>query len=141
MTSGILKEYNLVVYPVNVAVSVDMSTDKLNRKYKRIDGNSSLPGIPSDADAYCCTVKNRKTNGLCELINLNSETCNMSVVTHEAVHAALDIFYAVEAEIDFDNQEPFCYLVSTITRLTESTIDKLQKKTKSKNKKKNGNSK
>ncbi len=47
---------------------------------------------------------------------------NVSIVCHEAAHAALDIFDYTGCIISSDNQEPFCYLMGWIAQCIREAV-------------------
>lgn len=40
-------------------------------------------------------------------------------VTHESIHAALEIYNYINASVEIQNQEPFCYLAGWIAKCCE----------------------
>ena len=48
--------------------------------------------------------------------------CDVKVVSHESVHAALAIFDYTGCIISPDNQEPFCYLVGWIAQCIREAV-------------------
>lgn len=57
----------------------------------------------------------KDTKKLGELIWFPNETSiEQEKVTHESVHAAMDIFRDIGADVDIGNQEPFAYLAGWI---------------------------
>lgn len=73
----------------------------------------------SDVDAHAAltysVMMKDKSKLLGELIYFcSSKFMDAEKTTHEAVHAALDIFSDMGCMVDYDNQEPFAYLVGWI---------------------------
>lgn len=44
---------------------------------------------------------------------------DMEFVTHESCHAAIDIYNYIGCEIEYDNNEHFCYLIGWIAKICE----------------------
>lgn len=53
----------------------------------------------------------------------NKKEVNMDNVSHEAVHAALDIFNYIGASATYEQQEPFAYFVGWIAKMCQSCIN------------------
>lgn len=102
-------EYNPVIYPRKLWVSVGASTKELNEVFEEVGDmeDSSIATVYS-----VCRTEN-KMDGM--LIRFNNRMdMTPSVIAHESVHAAMGIYGYVGAEVDLDNQEPFAYLVGWI---------------------------
>ena len=66
-----------------------------------------------DAVTYSVMLKEKKKYG--ELIWYpDEEKIDPDRITHESVHAAMDIFGDIGAEVDIENQDPFAYLAGWI---------------------------
>lgn len=138
-SKGILQEFDLVIYPVNLVVAIGDMEKEINANYKPWEeeynyiGNYNCP-----ASTY--RVRNKKTNDHACLIWIpNIEDVRASYMAHEAGHVALEIFKYVGAKANLEDQEPFCYLLGTIMRLCsgahQTLKDYLAKNSKSKKKK------
>lgn len=104
MNRNILHYFNLVVYPCVVWVAVDCSDDFLSDKLKEQFN-------PMDNKLAACVY----TLSDDILIRFRSEDClTVPYISHEATHAALYIFDHMGCKVDFDNQEPFAFLVDCI---------------------------
>lgn len=102
-------EYNPVIYPRKLWVSVGASTKELNEVFEEVEDmeDSAIATVYS-----VCRTEN-KMGGM--LIRFNNRMdMTPSVIAHESVHAAMGIYGYVGAEVDLDNQEPFAYLVGWI---------------------------
>ena len=58
------------------------------------------------------------------LIRFESYDMNMNQISHEATHAAMEIFDFIGAYPDAKNQEPFTYLVGWIASCCEKVLTK-----------------
>ena len=47
-------------------------------------------------------------------------------IAHEATHSALEIFDYVDARIQYDNQEPFAYLVGWVVKCIDEVKTAMQ---------------
>lgn len=102
-------EYNPVIYPRKLWVSVGASTKELNEVFEEV-GDMEDSAI---ATVYSVCRTENKMGGM--LIRFNNRMdMTPSVIAHESVHAAMGIYGYVGAEVDLDNQEPFAYLVGWI---------------------------
>ena len=144
---GILREFELVIYPVRFVVVIGNLEKEVNDLYAPIDKGYSIIAKP-DAEKYRAVVynvKNRESDNYCLLLWVPTlEDCKGYVLCHEAGHAALDIFEYIGAEVDVSNQEPFTYLLGTLYRLANGAFNEYKdyiesKKNKSKTKKKRNN--
>lgn len=68
--------------------------------------------IATTQQVYC--PKQKRAGILIRFENKDAAR-NHQYVSHEATHAALDIFNYIGATVDAENQEPFCYLVGWIS--------------------------
>lgn len=138
---GILKEFELVVYPVPIVVAIGNVDKEVNNEYIPLDEHYDTIGKPGEGyGATTYHVKDRESQRFCLLVWFpDLESCRGSFMCHEAGHTALEIFRYVEARVDFDNQEPFCYLLGSIFRLINGAFHEyqeyLEKKKKPKSKK------
>lgn len=102
-----IHEFDPQIYPRKIWIAVGVSTSVLNETFEGIDD--------MDESTDALVINTRKTKPDIKagvLIRFkNRNTLTASIIAHEAVHAALEIFDYVEARIDAKNQEPFAYLV------------------------------
>jgi len=122
---GILKEFGLVIYPVMLVIAIGDLEKEINRFYKPYDEqyNYIAPLKSSGAAASTYQVRNKKTNDLAYLIWIpKTEEVRGSYLCHESGHVTLEIFKYVGAHVNYDDQEPFCYLLGTIFRLCNNAF-------------------
>ena len=126
--NGIIKQFNLVVYPVDIVVAIGDVKKELEKDYKPADEQYVGFGAPSDEHpAKVFEAVQIKGDVPCSLIWIKDlDACKGSYMCHEVGHAALDIFGFIGAKVDIDNQEPFCYLLGNIFRLVNGTYNELK---------------
>ena len=114
-----IQQYDLVVYPVNFTVVVGDAVEEVNSRYMPFEEKYRECKI--EAPRYSgCTYKliEKSTNKVCVLIWFPSnKDFTADIATHECVHAALEIFEYIEANVQTEEQEPFAYLVGNLMRL------------------------
>lgn len=121
---GIIKAFELVVYPVPLIVAIGDVEKEVNKQYELfspdngqvIEGNIDRP--PEGYGATTYLVRDKETYQYCLLIFVpNLGECKGSNFCHEVGHVALEIFHYIGAHISYDDQEPFCYLLGNLFRL------------------------
>ena len=116
---GIIKQFNLVVYPVDFVVAIGDVKEELEKIYKPADDKYVGFGNPSEEHpAKTFEAIEIETNVPCSLVWFKDlVSCRGSYFCHEVGHAAMDIFAFIGAEPDVENQEPFTYLLGNLFRL------------------------
>jgi len=139
---GIIKEYNLVVYPPHYVVVIGDVEKEINSVYIPYDKDYNWIGWPKDekVDGGTFNVKNKKTNVSSVLVWFKTlKDFTPETMTHECDHAALEIFNYTGSKIHFDNQEPYCYLAGNMAKLAYQTYSEYRNYLeKNKKNKKNG---
>lgn len=106
-----IHEFPCGIYPRVIWVSVGATVQSLNdlfeTKYSEMD---------ESADAEVTGNRRLKPDikGGILIRFRNKKDMTTSIISHEATHAALEIFDYVGAVVDPKNQEPFTYLVGWI---------------------------
>ena len=145
MKNGIIREYDLVCWPVQLVVVIGDMEKEVNDRYKPADEGYNVIGKPKNTQATTYHVSDKKNGDACLLVWYpKAESCVTSAVAHEAGHVALEIFQYAGSKVHFDNQEPFCYLLGNVARLIAHTLyeipsivpPKMNENTKPKSKKK-----
>ena len=104
--------------------------EQLQQDYCFSDG-VELDSTILDGCSTCSTVKNKKTGRFCILIKDNHTIKEKGVdkfldlidsITHEAMHALIDIYEDVNAQVKFDNPEPACYFMAYLCKCTAKTL-------------------
>lgn len=116
---GILKQYNIVIYPVDFVVVIGEMEEEVNNLYMPYEEEFKDAHIAPPSKTGCTyRVKERATEIPCIMVWIGKkDECTSSIVTHECDHAALDIFAYIGAKITYEDQEPFCYLAGNLVRL------------------------
>lgn len=95
-------------------------------KYEQIsDRFSNIGDFEEGTDARVIHAYDKVNNRGGVLIQFNSKKTAMdvSVVTHESIHAAMEIFDFVGAKLSFENQEPFTYLAGWISKCIKEALN------------------
>lgn len=107
-----IHEFDLGMYPRKIWIAITTEN--------KFDGFSELSKMD---DSYYAVVDNAHDNknnkGGLFIRFANKKAMTAENITHESTHAALEVFDYIEARIDYNNQEPFCYLVGYIARCCE----------------------
>ena len=120
---GILQQFDLVIYPVMLVIAIGDLEKEINSLYKPYDEQYNHIGFPKDNGAATYQVRNKKTNDSACLIWIpKTEEVRGSYLCHESGHVTLEVFKYVGAQVDYDNQEPFCYLLGSVFRLCNSAF-------------------
>lgn len=116
-------EYDPVIYPRKIWVSIGASTEELSAEFEGIEDMDDS----AIAVTYHTFNKNNNLGGV--LIRFNKKgDITASIAAHEATHAALDIYEYVGAKADVENQEPFAYLVGFVTDCIWSSKNNKERK-------------
>ncbi len=120
---GILKEFDLVIYPVGVVIAIGDMEKEINRFYKPFDNSYNHIGLPGEHPAATYRVKKKNTGDNYCLIWLHkTDEVRGSYLCHECGHVTLEIFDYIGAHIDYNDQEPLCYLLGNIFRLCNNAF-------------------
>ena len=120
---GILQKFDLVIYPVGIIIAIGDMEKEINKLYKPYDSNYNYLGLPGNNPAATYRVKEKKTgDNYCMIWIPKTDNVRGSYLCHECCHAALEVFQYVGADVDFENQEPFCYLTGSIFRLCNNAF-------------------
>jgi hypothetical protein len=116
---GNIKQFNLVIYPVDFTVVIGELEEDVNRLYQPYEEEYKDAYIaPPSSTGTTYRVRERETGIPCVLIwigKINEFTS--SIVAHECTHAALEIWNYIKSEVSLSNQEPFAYLLGNLVRL------------------------
>lgn len=135
---GILRQFSLVVYPIDLVVAIGDMEDEINKRYIPRDKQYDwLSPPPEEVAEAVYNVEEKETGLYCLMIWIPKiDDCKGSYFCHESGHLAIEIFKYIGAHIDYDNQEPFCYLLGTIFRLINGAFYELKDYKPKKSKKK-----
>ena len=115
---GIIKQYDVVVYPFYFVVAIGDVEKEINARYRPREEEFNWIAMPCGDNAACTfNIKSKKDGAFAVLVWYRSmDDFKGSTLTHECDHAALEIFYLTGAKVDYGNQEPYCYLAGTLSR-------------------------
>ena len=135
---GILRQFSLVVYPIDLVVAIGDMEDEINKRYIPRDKQYDwLSPPPEEVAEAVYNVEEKETGLYCLMIWIPKiDDCKSSYFCHESGHLAIEIFKYIGAHIDYDDQEPFCYLLGTIFRLINGAFYELKDYKPKKSKKK-----
>ena len=126
---GILKRFNLVIYPIDFVVAIGEVEKEVNNSFApNVEHAIWIAGPKEDAGGTTYCVHDKKNSQKCVLVWIrNLEECRGSVFAHECGHAALEIFNYIGATINpEEDQECFCYLLGTLFRLLNGAFYELR---------------
>ena len=109
----IVYEFNPCVYPRLLWVAKGGSLDGIKETLNLGDYEVDEEGSGA---VTLCNVRRKSDDNLGALIWFpkSSNMNNLDWIAHESTHAALYIFCEVGALVDFENQEPFAYMVGWV---------------------------
>lgn len=113
-------QFDPQIYPRRLWVSVGASTEELQQKF----GKEDIKGFDDSYYAETMAVQQKEPllgGVLVRFQDLKAMT--PETISHEASHAAIEIFNYCDCRIDVDNQEPFAYLVGWVVRCIEEVRD------------------
>lgn len=114
---GNIKQFNLVIYPVEYVVVIGELEEEVNKYYTPFEDDFNYIAAPKST---ACTyrVKEKSTGINCIMVWFGKlDEFTSSIVTHEVCHAAMEIFTYIGTKPNPDDQEPYCYLAGNLARL------------------------
>ena len=125
---GIIKEFELVIYPINFIVVIGDMEEELNHGYAPNEESCNWISGPSEETAgRTYLIHDSDTNQMSVMVWIrNLDECKGSVFAHECSHAAMEIFNYIGATVDLENQEPFAYLIGNLFRLLNGAFYELR---------------
>ena len=119
---GNIKQFNLVIYPVDFTVVIGDLEEEVNTLYMPYEEEYKDAHIASPKNTGATyRVKERETGIPSVLVWIKKkEEFTSSIVAHECTHAALEIWQYIGSDVSLDNQEPFAYLLGNLVRLAVS---------------------
>ena len=108
-----INEFDCHVYPRKIWVSVAAPLKELNEFFE-----SKYDDMDQSCDATVTVNRRMKPEpkGGVLIRFKNKGAMNVETITHESIHAALEVFDYVGAIVDTNNQEPFAYLCGYIAK-------------------------
>ena len=116
---GAVKQFNLVIYPVDFVVAIGEVEEEVNTLYQPYEERYKDAYItPPSSTGSTYRVREKETGIPCILIWISKkDEFTSSIVAHECCHASLEIWSYIKSEVSLSNQEPFCYLLGNLMRL------------------------
>lgn len=116
---GIIKQFNLVIYPIDFVVVIGELEDEVNTLYQPYEKEYENAHIaPPSSTGATYRVRERETGIPCVLMWIGkTEEFTSSMAAHECCHASLEIWCFIKSEVSLTNQEPFSYLLGNLVRL------------------------
>lgn len=123
--------YSTAIYPVDIVVANESAKlEDLKKEYMYSD-EAELDDRILDCVASTSTCKRKSDGKYFVLIKYSGEGDKkrdeaelISDITHEAVHAALDIFDFIHETVSYDYQECIAYLTGYIASCVYKTVTK-----------------
>jgi len=115
----IIHEFDPVIYPVKIWVSISPNLEDLKIRFKeKYSGKELNLDEIGECEAFSYFVKLKETNKNGILISFSSKKyCHAGNITHESTHAAMDIFGHIEEKET--GGEAYAYLVGWIAECCE----------------------
>lgn len=115
-------QFDPQIYPRKLWVAVGVTTSELNEKF--VDEIKDMDDS-NDAETLPIQQKEPLLGGVLVRFE-NLKSMRPDNIAHEATHAALEIFDYVDARIQYDNQEPFAYLVGWVVKCIDEVKTAMQ---------------
>lgn len=118
-----LKQYGLVIYPLDFVVAIGDVEEEVNNTYRPYEeGYNHIAPPQGHSDAATYRVKHNDGTPCIMCWFKDVERFASSMVTHECDHAAMEIFSYIGSEVNLKDQEPFCYLAGNLAKLAVGTF-------------------
>lgn len=115
-------QFDPQIYPRKLWVAVEVPTEELNEKF--VD---EIKDMDDSYDAETLPIQQKEPLLGGVLVRFeNLKSMRSDNIAHEATHAALEIFDYVDARIQYDNQEPFAYLVGWVVKCIDEVKTAMQ---------------
>lgn len=116
-------EFDPQIYPRKLWVSVNASTEELNKKFEE-----TFEDLDYSYYAQVYHVQDNDSEFVGLLIRFfDLEAMATANIAHEASRAAMEIFDYCESRVDVANPEPFAYLVGWIAKCCDEVKNNLKK--------------
>lgn len=107
-----IHEFDLGIYPRKIWIAITTEN--------KFDGFSELSEMDESVGAVTEHAYNNETKkGGIFIRFAKRNDMSAEYISHEACHAALGVLEYIGANVEFSNQEPFCYLVGYISKCCE----------------------
>lgn len=107
-----IHEFDLGIYPRKIWIAITTEN--------KFDGFYELSKMDDNCDAIVEPAYDSDNNkGGIFIRFLSKKSMTTGIIAHESFHAAMRVFEYIGAKLDFDNQEPLCYLAEYIANCCE----------------------
>ena len=116
-----LFDFDLNIYPLTVYISLDVEQEKLDEIFE--DG----PQFDETDAAYVSLLHRRIDNANVVLMRFDDKKPSADLIAHESAHATFEILDYIKFNLDYENQEPFTYLLGYIVGVVHETVNNYNK--------------
>ena len=118
-----LFEFDLKIYPLTVYISLDVGQERLEEIFE------DVPQFDETDAAYVSLLHRRLDNANVVLIRFDDKKPSVDLIAHESAHATFEILDYIKFNLDYENQEPFTYLLGYIVGTVHETVNNYNKET------------
>ena len=118
-----LFEFDLKIYPLTVYISLDVEQEKLDEIFE------DVPQFDETDAAYVSLLQRRIDNANVVLMRFDDKKPSADMIAHESAHATFEILDYIKFNLDYENQEPFTYLLGYIAGVVHDTVNTYNKET------------
>ena len=112
-----LFEFDLKIYPLTVYISLDVEQERLEEIFK------DVPQFDETDAAYVSLLQRRIDNANVVLMRFDDKKPSADMIAHESAHATFEILDYIKFNLDYENQEPFTYLLGYIVGTVHETVN------------------
>lgn len=105
------------IYPLIVCIALDVEQDRLEDIFE------DVPQFDETDAAYVSLVERKSDNANVVLMRFDDRKPSVDVIAHESGHAAFEILNFIKFNLDYDNQEPYTYLLGYIVGTVFETVN------------------
>ena len=118
-----LFEFELKIYPLTVYISLDVEQEKLEEIFE------DVPQFDETDAAYVSLLQRKLDNANVVLMRFDDKKPSADMIAHESAHATFEILDYIKFNLDYENQEPFTYLLGYIVGVVHDTVNVYNKET------------
>lgn len=118
-----LFEFDLKIYPLTVYISLDVEQERLEEIFE------DVPQFDETDAAYVSLLQRRLDNTNVVLMRFDDKKPSADMIAHESAHATFEILDYIKFNLDYENQEPFTYLLGYIVGTVHETVNEYNKET------------
>ena len=116
-----LFEFDLKIYPLTVYISLDVEQEKLEEIFE------DVPQFDDTDAAYVSLLQRKLDNANVVLMRFDDKKPSADMIAHESAHATFEILDYIKFNLDYENQEPFTYLLGYIVGTVHETVNEYNK--------------